>query len=77
MFKIRPNIEIDAVLDDDLEELLINLNIKDAIEVGEYQCHICEDAITLDNIGMIIPQKDEIQIICEKPSCMLEFAIGE
>jgi hypothetical protein len=76
MFRQRPKVEVDAVLDDDIDELLDGLNIKPQFYAGEYKCSMCGVIITSENMKMIIPGKDEIKFICDKPSCMVEFAIG-
>jgi len=76
MFRRRPNVEVDAVLDDDLDELLDGLSIKEQFYAGEYKCSECGVTITSENIKLIIPRKGEVAFICDKPSCMVEFAIG-
>ena len=75
MFRRQLNVEVDAVLDDDMDELLAELNVKSQFYAGEYRCLLCETTITIGNVKLIIPRKDGVTFICDKPSCMVEFAI--
>lgn len=75
MFSRRPNVEVDAVLDDDLNELLDELNVRSQFYSGEYKCMVCSETITFENLKFILPRRDGVRFLCDKPSCMVEFAI--
>lgn len=67
------NPEILAVHQQKLEELLRKLGLWEALTKGELKCHQCEVTISLDNIGLIIPSGNEIQVCCSKTDCMFKM----
>ena len=59
-----------AVHDDDLSTLLTSLGLYDKVQAGNCPCHFCHQAITLENLGAIIPLNGEIVFSCDAPGCL-------
>ena len=64
--------EILAVHKRKLKEFLEKLELLEQLQNGELRCAVCEDTISLDNIGLIIPSGDEILVCCIKAECMFK-----
>jgi len=64
--------EILAVHKRKLIEFLEKLELLEQFQKGELRCAICEETISLDNIGLIIPSGDEILVCCSKAECMFK-----
>ena len=77
MFK-RKKIQINAVLDTDIENLLKKTNQYENIVEGKVLCKNCQTIITPQNIGIINPNKssDEnvvLEFYCDKLECSQNF----
>ena len=66
--------ELQAVHDDDLQELLRSLDVYDAILEGNYQCIYCKKTITLEKLGAIIPVNNEILFACNNSICIQKMS---
>ncbi|MCJ7425089.1 hypothetical protein MUP01_12615 [Candidatus Bathyarchaeota archaeon] len=64
--------EILAVHEKKLEEFLRSLELWDSLVKGELKCVLCGVSISVRNIGLIIPSKDNIVVCCSKPECMFK-----
>ena len=62
--------KIKAVHDDDLEELLESLGIKNKFEARELKCTFCQEIITFDNLHSIFPDSGSIKLTCSKSDCV-------
>ena len=67
---MRKRIELKAVWDDDLHELLDNLGVIDDLVAGETRCMACSRIVVLDNLGAIIPSSESVQITCDDSNCV-------
>jgi hypothetical protein len=67
------NSEILAVHKQKLEEFLRKLELWEPLVKGELKCHECGATISLDNLGLIIPADQEIQICCTKTDCVFRM----
>lgn len=67
---MRKRLEVKAVWNSDLEHLLSNLGILDAVLLGKFNCAQCGRLIDLDNVGAILPQKDKVTIVCDYGPCV-------
>jgi len=74
--KQNPKTEINAVLDEHVDVLLDRLGVRDKIYEGKCTCVVCKEQITLQNLKLIIPNGKQIKFLCDKPSCMMQFALG-
>ena len=59
-FSMIQNEHMKAVYDDDLVTLLKSLKVYDEITNGKILCKYCQQQITLENLGAIIPADGEI-----------------
>jgi len=74
----KRHIELDAVSVDQLDKALEVLGIKEDFEAGMYHCEICKDQINRQNVKLFFPKPEKtVGFVCNKPSCMVEFALGE
>lgn len=68
--------EVDAILSEDVSRLLGELGIRDKFERGEYQCHVCNDIMSYENLKLIFPlDNDQTGFVCNKPECFVEFIL--
>ena len=65
---------LQAVHDDDLSSLLVSLGVYDQVSNGLCLCRFCQNVITFDNLGAIIPLNGEIVFSCDSPICMKSMA---
>ena len=65
---------IQAVHDDDLEDLLRSLGVLDSVLARDHQCLFCNELIDLNNIFGILPINNEIVFCCNKPKCRIQMA---
>ena len=62
---------LQAVMDEDLRELLKSIGELDAIETGGRFCKVCKTLITVKNLQMIIPlQQGGFEFVCDRPECV-------
>ena len=62
-----------AVAADDMTTLLQSLDVYDEILEGLHSCIFCEQAISEDNIGAIVPDNGEIKFCCNNAKCTLKM----
>lgn len=74
---MQDKLQIDAVLDEQLDELLARLGIQEDFYAAKYKCKICNEIITKENLKLIFPDRSRISFLCDKPACMLKYALGE
>lgn len=67
---MRKRIEIKAVWDSQLKHLLENLGILEPLLLGKFKCTRCGRTVDLDNLGAIIPYKDEVTVVCDDTLCI-------
>lgn len=67
------NDTIDLVYEENLDELLDKLGIKEAIDDGKFNCLFCGDKILRENFYSLFSDEGEIKICCDKPSCNEEL----
>ena len=76
----KSKIEVNAIIDSDIENLLRETSQYENIIKGEYKCKSCGIVITPENIGIIIPKHDDfglhLDFYCEKVNCMDEYKIN-
>ena len=66
--------KIKAMMDSDLEKLLIQVGDFDNFIEGQIKCYNCGKTINEDNLAMIIPVKDngsmKLRYICDNQDCI-------
>jgi hypothetical protein len=60
---------IQAVHDDDLLTLLRHLDLLSELEAGQLKCRFCDDPVTFDSLGSLLPDNGTIRVTCSKPEC--------
>ena len=74
---MRKQIEVKAVWNTELEQLLSNLGILEDLLLGKLTCGNCGRTIDLDNIGAIIPQHDKVVLACDDSPCIHVLSVQE
>jgi len=73
----RKKIEVNAIADTQIEDLLRQTSQYDDLINGKIRCANCDTVITPENIGIIIPQKIEsnirLKFFCDKINCIEEY----
>lgn len=64
---------IKAVHNDDLVSLLSSLGVYEQIKSNNCRCHFCEQIISLDNLGAIIPHNNSIVFSCNVEKCLQQM----
>jgi len=67
---MRKKIEVKAVYDQDLEQVLKQLGIFDKLIAGEVNCAVCKSHVDLDNLGAIFPRGEDIKVSCDNDKCI-------
>ena len=67
---MRKRVEVKAVYDRDLEQILANLGIMDKLITGELTCRVCGCQVDLDNLGAIFAHGEEIGVSCDNDRCI-------
>jgi len=67
---MRKRVEVKAIYEQDLEQVLRNLGILDKLVAGELNCAVCGCQVDLDNLGTIFPDGDEVGVSCDNNSCI-------
>jgi hypothetical protein len=67
---MRKRVEMKAVYDQDLEQVLSSLGILDKLISGELICAVCGCQIDLDNLGAIFPDENEVGVSCDNDRCI-------
>lgn len=67
---MRKKVQIKAVYDHQLESLLASLGILDELIAGEIKCAVCECQVSLDNLGAIFPDGDNVGVCCDNERCV-------
>ena len=66
--------EIQAMMNSDLEKLLIQVGDYDKFLEGELHCHACGKVLNADNIAMVLPIRENGRIVlnyfCDNSDCM-------
>lgn len=77
----RPEI-VNAVSDSDLEILLRQTDYYDKIVRGEIHCSSCEEPISIERIGIIVPivsSEEELKLsfFCDNLTCIEKYHNGK
>jgi Ni,Fe-hydrogenase maturation factor len=62
-----------SVHDLDLEATLRELRVLEKIENKEIKCSICDQTITMENIGMLKVGEGSVEVCCQKIECFRDF----
>lgn len=66
--------EIRAMMNSDLEKLLIQVGDYDKFLEGELHCHACGRDLNVDNISMVLPVREDgkmaLRYFCDNSDCM-------
>ncbi len=66
--------KLQAVFDEDLENLLKALGEYSKIENGDVFCSQCDVLITFHNIQLLIPRPNgRFEYICDRPDCVENY----
>lgn len=65
------NRTLQAVLDEDLEQLLCSIGKLESIRNGDLLCQFCSKVVTLENLQVIVPlSAGEFKFVCDAPACV-------
>lgn len=62
--------DIPAIHDKDLISILEELDLLKKIETKKIKCSNCNQLITVNSLGALKKEKEEILIICDNPECI-------
>lgn len=75
---VKDNVNVDAVLSEDVARLIEQLGLREKFQRGECHCHICNDIVKHTNLKLMFPMDDhKVGFLCSKPQCFVEFALRE
>lgn len=71
----KKKLDVNAILDTQIEELLIWTNQYEDFVNGNLLCESCNSVITTQNIGVIQPIKDgeKVNFYCDRIDCIEDF----
>ena len=61
---------LNAVYDDDLMGVLVELGVAKDFEHGRLKCAFCGDTITWDNLYSLFPDSGAVRFSCDKAECV-------
>jgi len=67
---LRKKVEVKAIYDPHLEQVLQKLGIMDELIAGELNCEVCGCQVDLDNLGTIFPDDDKVGVSCDNSRCI-------
>jgi hypothetical protein len=67
---MRQSVEVQAVHDSDLQNVLSHLGILEDVLEGRFDCAVCEQPVTLDNLGTVVPSEGVLRATCDLPRCV-------
>ena len=63
-----------AVFKEEIKKILQSIDQLSPIENGECICKYCSRTISIENIQLIIPKKDNLfDFVCDNPTCIKEY----
>jgi hypothetical protein len=69
----EPRQRLQAVHDDDLEQVLQSLGVYNDFVHGRLRCAFCKDVITLQNLHSLFPDSGAVKASCTKPDCVRQL----
>lgn len=76
----KKKVEVNAILDSEIENLLMNTSQYEDLLKGNIKCASCNTTITSENIGIIMPIEKEsnfiLEFYCEKINCMEKYEVN-
>ena len=64
---MKKRMEIPAIHDKDLLLILKELDLLDEINDKKIKCSNCDEVITIENIGALKKENNQISLICDNP----------
>ncbi len=68
---------VSAVLDKQLEGFLESIGELHRVVERGATCGICGIPVTLRNISLVVPMRDQVAYVCSRQICMMRYALGE
>jgi hypothetical protein len=65
---------LQAVHDDDLDELLERLGVAHDFRAGSTRCKFCGDVVNDSNLNALFPESGAVKFACTKPECVIALA---
>lgn len=69
LFRKNSN-SLKAVYEDDLIGYLKSIGIYDDVVGGKYLCVYCGNKITIENLEVIVPKGNKVDIVCSNKNCL-------
>jgi hypothetical protein len=66
---MKEKVNIPAIQDEDLRNLLVKHNLYDSFENGKLTCSICETVISYENLFGIQFNNSSLKLICDSSDC--------
>ena len=67
---MRKRLELSAVWDDDLQELLGSLGVLQDVTLGNARCVVCGRTVDIDNLGAVMPTPQSTDFSCDDAYCV-------
>lgn len=65
--------KINTVFEDDLDDLLMSRDLLDKFNQKKIKCKFCRSIINRENIYSLLPESGSVNLICNKPECIIVF----
>ena len=77
MFSRKNKIEVNAILDNQVEELLKKTSQYEDLVEGKLRCRSCGSIINPQNIGIMLPvdNGDNIEFYCDRADCAEQYKL--
>lgn len=67
---MRKRLELSAVWDDDIQELLGSLGVLQDVTLGNARCVVCGRQVDIDNLGAVMPTPQSADFACDDANCV-------
>ena len=67
---MRKRLELSAVWDDDIQELLDSLGVLQDVRLGNARCVVCGRKVDIDNLGAVMPTPQSADLACDDSNCV-------
>lgn len=67
---MRKRLELSAVWDDDIQELLGSLGVLQDVTLGNARCVVCGCQVDIDNLGAVMPTPQSADLVCADANCV-------
>jgi len=71
---MREKVEVSAVKDRDVRNILDHFGLSEKMDKGELTCESCSRTLTWENLGSLLVKEGSLLLLCNLSECIEEAA---